>query len=120
MRAQVGTPRRVAGTSKGRNRDVVHPEVIRVGIALLVVHVREDDVWTCGPDDLHELRDRIVERDVRERLGVLVVRRFGHARVPVAQQHDLREPDCLGRVGELVPTYSRQIGLDLCALPSPG
>ena len=94
----------------------MHLQVVRVGVALLVVVVGDDHLRTGPADGRHETADGLVERGLVEAGRVLVARRVGHARVPVAEHDDLVEADDLGRAGELSGPQVRQQRLLLMGL----
>ena len=86
----------------------MHPDVVRMRVALLVVGVGDDHLRSFAPDDLDECADGLVERDVGERRRILVGIGVGHARVAVVEHHDLVVPDDLAGQGQLVTTHFRE------------
>jgi hypothetical protein len=103
----------VAGLLEGEHRDVVDPQVVGVRVAALVVAVGHDHLRALATDDLDQPADGLVERGVGEGVGVGVGRRVGHARVAVAQQHDLVVADDLGGPLELPQADGGQVGHDV-------
>ena len=99
--AELGVPRRVAGALERQHRDVVHLEVVGVRVAALVVAVGDDHLRPRAADDRDQPSDRPRRSGLVERLRVVVRLGVGHARVAVAEHHDLVEADDLGRRGEL-------------------
>ena len=118
--ARLGVPRRIAGPLEGRHRDVVHLQVVRVRVALLVVVVGDDHLRPGPADDRHEPADGLVERGLVEAGRVLVGRGVGHARVPVAEHDHLVEADDLGRAGELLGPQVRRAGPSPARAPGRG
>ena len=109
--AQLGVPVGIAGPVERQHRDVVHPQVIGVRVAPLVVAVGEDDLRLRAPDDRHQAAGGLVDVGHVERVGVLVRRRVGHAGVAVAEHHDLVEADDAGRLGQLGRAHRGDLGL---------
>jgi hypothetical protein len=93
---------RVAGSLEGGHADLVHPEVVGVGVAPLVVAVDDHDLGPVGPDGLHQSAHGLVVVGPSEAPGILVGRRVGHARVPVTQQDEVVVADDLHGRGQFL------------------
>ena len=96
---RIGVPVAVAGPFERRDADVVHPEVVGVGVALLVVPVGHDDLRTRSPDDGNESAHGLIEVGPVEGARIVVAGALRHARVAVAEHDDLVETDDRGGVG---------------------
>jgi hypothetical protein len=57
----------------------VHPQVVRVRVAALVVVVGEDHLGPLGADDAHQTPRGLVEVGLVEAIRMLVRRGAGHA-----------------------------------------
>ena len=73
------------------------PQVVGVRVALLVVVVGDEHLRPLPADHRHQPAGGLVDVGVGERLRVLVGLGLGHARVAVAEHHDLVEADDRGR-----------------------
>ena len=89
----------------------MHPQVIGVRVAALVVAVGEDDLRLGAPDHGDQPAGGLVDVGHVERVRVLVRRRVGHPGVPVAEHHHLVEADDAGRLGELGRAHRGDLGL---------
>ena len=91
-----------------------------MGVALLVVAVGDHHLRALPADDLDQPAHGLVQRRVGEGRRVGVGLGLGHARVAVAQQHDLVVADDLGRRGQLVHAdlcrFSRTSGRSMAGL----
>ena len=79
----------------------MHPEVVGVRVAALLVAVGEDHLGPRAPDDRDQPADGLVHRRLGEAERVGVGLAVGHARVAVAEHLDLVVADDRGRLVEL-------------------
>ena len=75
--------------------------MVGVRIPLLIVVVGDDHLRLGAPNDVDQPAGRLVEIGLVEAIGMLVGLGIRHARIAVAQHHDLVEPDHRRRLGEL-------------------
>ncbi len=106
--ARVGITIGIAGGVEGDDRDVVHPQMIGVRVALLAVGIRDDHLGPLTPDDLDEPSDGLVEVGPGEATRVFVLGCVGHARVAVAEPDDLVVADDLRRGRQLAAAHRRR------------
>ena len=93
-------PRRVAGAVERELADLVHPEVVGVGVHA-VGAVAHDHVRPLGPHQGHQAAHRLVEIGVGEVLRVRVGLGAGHAGVAVPEEVQLVVADDADAVVEL-------------------
>ena len=109
--AELRVPVGIAGPVEGQHRDVVDLAGGRGAGSPLVVAVGDE---TCGRVR-RMIADQpaggLVDVGLVERVGVLVGRRVGHARVAVAEHDDLVEADDPGRLGQLGRPHRDDLGL---------
>ena len=91
----------------------MHPDVVRVGIALLVVAIGDDHLRAYAADLGHEALDGLLERAGGECTRIGVRLRARHARVAVAEQDDLVVADDLGGPVQLAATDPGDVGANL-------
>ncbi len=104
---EVGIPVRIAGTFECQHRDVVHPEVIGVRVAGLVVAVGDDHLRPLTADDRHQPARGLVDVGLVEAVRVVVRFGVGHARVAIAEHLDHVEADDLRRRRQFAGPHRR-------------
>ena len=81
-----------------------------MGVAVLDVGVGDHHVGALAAEDRDQATDGLVERRLGEAAGVLVLRHARHARVAVAQPHDLGVAEDLGGLGQLLAAHAGEVG----------
>ncbi len=101
-RAGVRVPIGVTGGVERREGDLVDPDVVGMRVELPIVGVGHDHLRTHGPDDADQPADGFVERRVGEVVGPGVHVGVGHARIVVAEHHQLVVADGVDTGPELL------------------